>query len=110
MFETLAQKLRIKSEPFSQRLNQQRAIDVLRVFARENHSVDCPRINQHLLVAIEDAAARRRNRQQANALVLGDLGIARAVNYLQHVKAHRQNAQQDQRQHLHYAQPQPQVL
>ena len=80
------------------------------VFAGQNNAVNRTGINQRLSIAIEYDSAGRRNRQQPDALVLGNLGIARAVNDLKDVKTNREGAEHHQYQSLNYAQPQPEIL
>ena len=63
-----------------------------------------------MTVAIEYDSPRRGNRQQSDTLILGNLGIARAVNDLKNVKTHCEGTEHYQYQSLDYAQTQPKIL
>src|SRR5262249_20100162 len=73
-------------------------IDLLVRLIGENDIVGRARIDKYLAVAIEDRSARRRNRDQADALVFGFLTVIGAFYDLQVIEP---NAQSGQKQKSH---------
>src|ERR1043165_5642218 len=63
LVEALTQEILVHGEPRRERGDQRAEVFALHVLAREDDIVDRARVNQELAVAVEDYAARRRDRQ-----------------------------------------------
>jgi hypothetical protein len=82
LVEALAQQPGVEVEPFGERLDQDVPVLALHVLAREEDVVGRAGIDEELAMAVEDGAARGRDFQAADALILGALGVILAADDL----------------------------
>ena len=104
------QVFRVKIETCGVIFGERSEVLPLDVLSRKDDAVNGARVNKQLAVAVEDDAARRRNRQQPDALILGALGVVRAFDDLQIIEPDAQRRQHQDGDDLDHAQPHAQVL
>jgi hypothetical protein len=81
------------------------AIQILRVFADDRDGEGVPVRDQHPVVAIEQNAARRTQRERALVVVLSHLLELRMLDDLDEPEAQRQHGKDDDGGQLHHRQP-----
>ena len=110
LLEMLAQYVWRNVQPFGERLDQLVQVFALHVLAGEDDVVGRARVNEEFAVAVEDRAARCRDAQPPDSLVLGALGVVVAVDDLQEVQARAQNREDGDDEAVDDRHPRLQVL
>ncbi len=86
-----------------------RVVDIARLLAVERDVEGVLILDQDLAVAVEQDAARRRQRQPAAVVVLRHLVELLVLRDLKHPERHRQRGKERRHEHLHPRQPQAEV-
>ena len=87
----------------------ERLLDVLRLLAHERDVEAVPVLDEHLAVPVEQHAARRRQGQAADVVVLRHLAEPLVLGDLENPEPHRQRRKGDGDQILQHGQPQRQA-